>query len=443
MSLTAAASGFVVFLLSVPVIQGQNGWGVTYTSTQICASKGSTVDIHCTYTYPSTVTNITQTFWHLVDGRDVKTVLEYTGRVQYYCGNNKTCTLRISDLRQSDSVEYRFRFITNQAGGMWSGTPGVTLSVTAYLALQMGVNKVTVNPSDTEAELSCNSSCSKPSYVWIKNGQKVPEEASSYTAYLNPGDSIACALKGQEKYHTPLLYAPKVPSVSVSPSAEIVEGSSVNLTCSSDANPAANYTWYKENEDSPKASGQIFTITDFRAEHSGNYYCEAQNSRGRQNSTLHLTVVAGTSPLRAAGPISVVLLAVLSLSVFLWIRPERGGLPGTRLDQTTGNSVYLIRVSQRSRLTFSTPPSTSPTARQILCTPTSELLSPSDTGSNRKPLSTLPSASTVAVLPREPEVGTLERIQLLCTAQSTTTDENNRHCIYSLIFLSFFPQNII
>ena len=87
--------------------------------------------------------------------------------------------------------------------------------------------------------------------------------------------------------------APKLPSVSVSPSGEIVEGSSVNLTCSSDANPAANYTWYKENEDSPKASGQIFTITDVRPEHSGNYYCEAQNRRGRHNSTLYLTVVAG------------------------------------------------------------------------------------------------------------------------------------------------------
>uniref|UniRef100_A0A8C4HQD7 Ig-like domain-containing protein n=1 Tax=Dicentrarchus labrax TaxID=13489 RepID=A0A8C4HQD7_DICLA len=84
--------------------------------------------------------------------------------------------------------------------------------------------------------------------------------------------------------------APRVPSVSVSPSGEIVENSTVTLTCSSDANPAANYTWYKEDEDSPKASGQIFIITDFRPEHSGNYYCEAQNARGRHNSTLHLTV---------------------------------------------------------------------------------------------------------------------------------------------------------
>ena len=67
----------------------------------------------------------------------------------------------------------------------------------------------------------------------------------------------------------------------------------MTLTCSTDANPAANYTWYKENEDSPKASGQNFTITDFRAEHSGNYYCEVQNRIGRHNSTLQLIVVAG------------------------------------------------------------------------------------------------------------------------------------------------------
>ncbi|XP_075947910.1 uncharacterized protein LOC142949910 isoform X5 [Anarhichas minor] len=87
--------------------------------------------------------------------------------------------------------------------------------------------------------------------------------------------------------------APRVPLVLMRHSGDIMKNSSVTLTCSSDANPAANYTWYKEDEDSPKASGQIFIITDFRAEHSGNYSCEAQNRRGRSNSTLHLTVLAG------------------------------------------------------------------------------------------------------------------------------------------------------
>uniref|UniRef100_A0A3Q3M871 Ig-like domain-containing protein n=1 Tax=Labrus bergylta TaxID=56723 RepID=A0A3Q3M871_9LABR len=87
--------------------------------------------------------------------------------------------------------------------------------------------------------------------------------------------------------------APKFPSVSVSPSAEIVEGSSVTLTCSSDANPAANYTWFKEDEDSPTASGQIFNINNTSPEHSGHYICIAQNTRGRHNSTVHLTVLEG------------------------------------------------------------------------------------------------------------------------------------------------------
>ncbi|XP_033985992.1 B-cell receptor CD22-like isoform X2 [Trematomus bernacchii] len=114
-------------------------------------------------------------------------------------------------------------------------------------------------------------------------------------------------------------YAPKLPSVSVSPSAEIEEGSSVTLTCSSDANPAAKYTWYKKNEDSPKASGQIYNITDFRAEHSGSYYCGAQNKLGRSNSTLHLSVVAANHQPRSHIGITLgfLLFIIIILSAYL------------------------------------------------------------------------------------------------------------------------------
>ncbi|KAJ4944604.1 hypothetical protein JOQ06_013147 [Pogonophryne albipinna] len=118
---------------------------------------------------------------------------------------------------------------------------------------------------------------------------------------------------------------PKPPSVSASPSAEIEEGSSVTLTCSSDANPAANYTWYKENEDSPKASGQIFNITDFRAEHSGSYSCGAQNKLGRSNSTLHLSVVAGSSTMivNIIRTTPVVLILIPVFLVGLWMRKKK------------------------------------------------------------------------------------------------------------------------
>ncbi|XP_028419445.1 B-cell receptor CD22-like [Perca flavescens] len=146
------------------------------------------------------------------------------------------------------------------------------------------------------------------------------ETSSSLRVSVEDNNSYSCAVTGYEDYHSPPVYGPKLPSVSVSPSAEIVEGSSVTLTCSSDANPAANYTWYKENEDSPKASGQIFNITDVRPEHSGNYYCEAQNSRGRQNSTLHLIVGAGNSTtiMHIIWPTVVVLILIPLLLLGLW-----------------------------------------------------------------------------------------------------------------------------
>ncbi|XP_063739714.1 B-cell receptor CD22-like isoform X2 [Eleginops maclovinus] len=408
MSLTAAASGLVVFLLSVSVVQGQDVWGVTYSSTEICAVKGSTVEIRCRYTYPSRwrggVNTVEKTFWFTKQkgGKpvDPRTDSEYAGRVEDLCGNN-ICTLRIRNLRESDSAQYWFRFTTNKAA--YSGLP-VTLSVTD---LQLKVSR-----SQQSTRLQCLSSCppGHTSYIWFKNGGKIKEDTSPHADFsYGPAESYSCALKGYEDSPSPSVYAPKIPSVSVSPSAEIEEGSSVTLTCSSDANPAANYIWwkdknvqlsfvnkgprllfssilssesgeyycralnllgstrsesifidvkyapklpsvsvspsagieegssvtltcssdanpaanyiwYKENEDSPKASGQIFTITDFRAEHSGSYSCEAQNKLGRSNSTLYLTVVGASWKLPAAVTIPVVLLAVISLSVFLWIR---------------------------------------------------------------------------------------------------------------------------
>uniref|UniRef100_A0A673BGF4 Ig-like domain-containing protein n=1 Tax=Sphaeramia orbicularis TaxID=375764 RepID=A0A673BGF4_9TELE len=369
------------FICSVTVVQGQNGWRVTYTSTQICALKGSTVDMSCTYTYPywidSRLTKMKEKFWFIngdIKPVDLKTESEYKDRVLLYDYGGYYSSVRISDLRQSDSAQYQFRFITNQPGGRYTGSPGVTLTVT-----------------DLHVHLRCHSSCRLPDnykYTWFKNGQEIQSEtSSSYSTSFSSEDTVSCAVKGYEMFSSPpvslyfvaprvpsvtfspsgeiiegssvtltctsdanppvtkytwykrgknqlqsrgegqqfvlsfinssdsgsysciaknslglkmleyvnidVKYPPRLPSVSVSPSGQIVQGSSVTLTCTSDANPpVTKYTWYKEDEDSPKASGQNFTITDFRSEHSGNYYCEAQNSRGRQNSTSHLIVVS-------------------------------------------------------------------------------------------------------------------------------------------------------
>ncbi|XP_053273275.1 myelin-associated glycoprotein isoform X3 [Pleuronectes platessa] len=399
------------------LVRSQNGWDVSYTSTEICDFRGSTVDINCTYTYPSRlnylVTKVQETFWFIKESNgvhvDLRTDPEYSGRVEYLCGNN-TCTLRISNLRESDSAVYKFWFTTNQPTGSLTGSAEVTLSVAAP-QLQVHVRRSTANPYSTWTELSCHSRCKLPdhlSYVWYNNNELVGRKKYFHLQHFNAEDSYHCAIEGQERFPSPTVYAPKPPSVSVSPSGEIMEGSSVNLTCSSDANPAANYTWYKENrtllqgpegvyrlssisswdsgvyscksenqygqinstslyldvqyapkppsvsvspsgeimegssvtltcssdanpaanytwykedEASTKASGQIFIISNITAEHGGKYQCEAQNTQGRSNTTLHLTVGAGKSVI-IMNTIRVTLVVVL-VPVLVWTLKKR------------------------------------------------------------------------------------------------------------------------
>ena len=86
--------------------------------------------------------------------------------------------------------------------------------------------------------------------------------------------------------------APKLPSVSVSPSGEIVEGSSVTLTCSSDVNIAATSTWYKKNVNpdlQPLSKEPQLVFSSIQSSDSGEYYCTAENELGKRTSE-HVSV---------------------------------------------------------------------------------------------------------------------------------------------------------
>ncbi|XP_059900600.1 sialoadhesin-like isoform X6 [Gadus macrocephalus] len=323
MNLQSAASGFLAFLLLVPALQGKTDWKVTNTSSHICASKGSTVDINCTYEYPfnksksqSSSINLESLWFTKIDRNnpvEIGNETDYKGRVEYSCGENKciaskysgACTLRIKDLKPSDSAEYKFWITTAQTDWGDAGSPGVNLTVTD---LQV---KVVVLDRDkpTWLDLECHSICdiTTTSYKWFRNGDNAGTAFTKGTeryysgqvkddrVIINSEDSYACAVKGFESFPSPSVYAPKTPSVTVSPSGEIEEGSSVTLSCSSDANPAAKYTWFKEQDDSVKGSGKHYTLSDMTSELGGNYYCQAHNAIGHHNSTWSSVNVAEAS----------------------------------------------------------------------------------------------------------------------------------------------------
>uniref|UniRef100_A0A3Q3F3S4 Ig-like domain-containing protein n=1 Tax=Labrus bergylta TaxID=56723 RepID=A0A3Q3F3S4_9LABR len=276
LSLTHDAALTVTVVLDVlyfTVIQGQTGWRVTYSSTKVCALRGSTVVLRCTYSYPSTTT-VQKSFWftEVQDGEpvDLQTDSQYTGRVTY-SSKSKDCTLTITNVGNSDSAVYKFRFITNHQDGSYTGDPE-SLCPSQVIAGQHSI----------EVEMTCHSSCSEVgrlSYVWFRNKQKITRAVTStYKGWFYLEDEISCALNGHDRFPSPSV---------LSPSAEIVENSTVTLTCSSDANPAANYTWYKKNGNpdfQPLSKGPELVFSSVQSSDSGEFYCAAENDLGRRTS---------------------------------------------------------------------------------------------------------------------------------------------------------------
>ncbi|XP_042561368.1 B-cell receptor CD22-like [Clupea harengus] len=341
----------VAFLLSLPGVL--DCWSVTYTPQSICAMRGSSVTMGCSYSYPNNAT-VTKPFWHKPGTlEDSSKQAEYKDRVKFVGNKENDCSMRMEGLRESDSGEYQFRIITNLSGGLYSGTPGVTLSVST-LQVEMSPTAVTEGQSVT---LTCVSSCpahANPTYIWITPVTSEPtisgntltltsvskKDEGRYSCALkgheeHPSPSVcvldcwsvtytpqsicamrgssvtmgcsysypnrcnmsqqrqgnySCALKGHEEHPSPSVtlivrYAPRSVSVSLSPSGNIVEGDSVTLTCSSDANPPVhNYTWFKIR----RWRNQI---TNISSEFSGHYHCEAKNDIGASNSSAVLVDV--------------------------------------------------------------------------------------------------------------------------------------------------------
>ncbi|KAM9454158.1 B-cell receptor CD22-like [Clarias gariepinus] len=294
-SLTMLSQLYLVFLFMISGALG-NKWSVTYSQNNLCALKGSTVFMNGSYTHPTGLT-VTETFWLLnpVKGEqetDLRHVPGYLGRVEYLGDKQKHFSLRLSDVKKTDKNKYCFRIITNEDAEKWVGYPGVTLTVTDLQVIAPA--EVTERQS---AVLTCKTTCSltDPTFIWYKTSRDLTTNTiKSNKVHLQSvssedAGSYSCAVRGYEHLPSPA-HTLRV-RLSISPSGEIVEGSSVTLTCSSDANPPVeNYTWFKDITSVGK--GKTYTISNISSKDSGEYKCKCSNKVGHQeSSSLTLNVL--------------------------------------------------------------------------------------------------------------------------------------------------------
>ncbi|XP_036945960.1 carcinoembryonic antigen-related cell adhesion molecule 6-like isoform X2 [Acanthopagrus latus] len=271
---------------------------VTYQQ-HICAVKGSSVVIPCSFYYPENL-QVKKVMWgheksNIFDGPFIfeSEMNETASRFQYIGDKEHNCSFKIHDVEKNDAGKYAFRFMTNDKSS-YTGTAGSTLKVIDLNVSMMRPNDNRVTKEGDSVNLTCINGCDSDhlssAFTWFKNGEPKNEGPVLYLSNMNPTDSgnYSCSLKTHTGTASRVIninveYAPKNTSVSGRPLMEVEAGTNITLICSSHANPPVDYTWFKIDESHVLDVGhqpELFTAD------GGQYFCIATNKHGRQYSSV-------------------------------------------------------------------------------------------------------------------------------------------------------------
>ncbi|XP_039516570.1 B-cell receptor CD22-like isoform X2 [Pimephales promelas] len=328
----------VTFLLTGCLIQGALcGFDISLPK-KVEALKGSCVFIPCTFDvdqeYEKYLTDNAKRKWH----KDETPLTEVFNSDQPNAGSlkgeifgtptDKNCTTHFHNVRQSDNGSYFFRVESGQLKYSYR-KPTFTQVEIAVIGSppkpKVSLLKDQQNVTEVEEGSSVNLRCSTKIFcssrpanlTWSSSPEHLLDESVTQQQRQEQTELISdliftvtprhhsanftCSVTHQlrqqiTKNKTRTLrvqYAPKNTSAHVTGSGFVVEGRSVTLSCSSDANPPVlNYTWYRDTEEplKPVQSGQNLTISNTDPTHSGRYVCTAQNEQGTQNASVMLDV---------------------------------------------------------------------------------------------------------------------------------------------------------
>ncbi|XP_053343767.1 myeloid cell surface antigen CD33-like, partial [Clarias gariepinus] len=176
----------LIIIILTGVLTQDSRWGVNYPDKSICAVRGFSVSIPCSYYYPTLNPNIQvkQMLWCSMNsntGRCTAPPYVYNSSSNTksdfeYVGDDKSnCTLLIHNVQFSYSGEYRFRFITNVTGGRYTGKPGATLQTSD---LKVSLIRLSGNGTLKQGDslnLTCDVNCTHSSsqFVWSKNNEQL------------------------------------------------------------------------------------------------------------------------------------------------------------------------------------------------------------------------------------------------------------------------------
>uniref|UniRef100_A0A8C1GYE7 Ig-like domain-containing protein n=1 Tax=Cyprinus carpio TaxID=7962 RepID=A0A8C1GYE7_CYPCA len=326
-------SSFCLFIFVLGVLCGYK----IRLPKKVKALEGSCVFITCTFDidqqYKDDLTDSAKRMWFKAGGSTAvfDSSSSNTGLLKgkiFGTATQKNCTTRFDDVDQSHRGSYYFRIETNgklkhsyteptysqvQIGVLGS-PPKPTLSVFKDQQKVMKKEVEVIEGSSVSLRCSTKIFCPSrpPSLTWSSSliesvtGQQYQSQTElisdlnftvshrhhRVTFTCTAAHQLQKQITKQESRLLSVQYAPKNTSVRINPAGLVLEGRSVTLSCSSDANPAVNYTWYRDTERplNPVQTGPNLTINNTDPTHSGRYYCTVENKHGTQNSSVLLDV---------------------------------------------------------------------------------------------------------------------------------------------------------
>ncbi|XP_007554363.1 B-cell receptor CD22 [Poecilia formosa] len=375
---------FLIILCVRGILAGD--WSVLLPSNPICAVAGSSVVLPCSYDYPlssdevqtdgrlsaqtgSSETKVTSEMWCLRDSRCVTESYvfhsagifqdpSYQNRVQYLGQpGSKNCSLRISNLKESDSGTYVFYLITNHKTQKMPPQTGMQLLVagsSTAVAVSVGPSRVILEGTGLNLACCSPAATSQSRFTWystkgamlvgagpVWSTPKVTSgQSGSYYCQIQTGDKT----QRSNVLEIDVQYPPRNIMIS-SWGAE--KDHPVTLTCSSEANPPVRtYVWYQGVACLPAADlsfhrgrstqatstgrAQKLTSVNITTKDYGQHCCVARNRYGFEKASVTLTSSSGANPSDSSGSTVVVigvtigvLLAVAALAAFLMMRKKK------------------------------------------------------------------------------------------------------------------------